>query len=134
MLRLFKECLDLSEPESDGWVIISRLVQCYNKENVSVLENSVNWVLQFVPTDGMAQLGHQTVWDGLQHATRSLLVHEHQNNMLLSLLEIDSNHGETREKSKIQSIAHCLALRVCETHLLPMQREAGAFILKNQWV
>jgi hypothetical protein len=131
MLRLFKECLDLSEPDSDGWVIISRLVQCYNKENVSVLVNSVNWVLQCVPTDGMAQLGDQTIWHGLQHATRSLLVYEHQNNMILSLLGIDTNKGEIRERSKVESIAHWLALRVCERHLTPMLREAGAFLRIN---
>lgn len=131
MLRLFHECLDLSEPDSDGWVIIGRLVQCYNKENTSVLENSVNWVLQCVPSDGIAQLGHQTICHGLQHATRSLLVHEYQNDMFLDLLGMGRDSGEPEELSRIEAIAHWLAISVCNRHLLPMQREAGAFLRIN---
>lgn len=46
MLRLFEDCLDLSEADGEGWTAIGRLVQTYNKEDVPVLFNSVNWVLQ----------------------------------------------------------------------------------------
>jgi hypothetical protein len=131
MLRLFKDCLDLSEPDSEGWVIIGRLVQTYNKEDTSVLSNSVNWLLQCVPTDGMATCNHVTIWHGLQHAVRSLLVHEYQNKMLLSLLGLDANSEKLAGLSRIESIARWLALRVCERDLFPMLREAGAFLRIN---
>jgi hypothetical protein len=128
MLRLFKDCLDLTEPDSEGWVIIGRLVQAYNKECTSVLSNSINWVLQCVPTDGMVGCGHVSIWHGLQHAIRSLLVHEHQNNMLLTLLGLVTNSEKPESLSRICSIARWLALRVCERDLFPMMREAGAFL------
>lgn len=131
MLRLFHECLDLSEPDSDGWVIIGRLVQCYNKESSSVLANSVNWVLQCVPTDGIAQMGHHTIWHGLQHSTRSLLVHEYQNDMFLSLLGMEKSSENPAELSRIEAIAHWLAISICNRYLWPLLREAGAFLRIN---
>jgi hypothetical protein len=128
MLRLFKDCLELTEADSEGWVIIGRLVQTYNKEHTSVLSNSINWALQCMPADGMVGCQHVSVWHGLQHAVRSLLVHEHQNNILLTLLGLVTNSEKPESLSRIRSIARWLVLRVCERDLFPMIREGGAFL------
>ncbi|PQE07814.1 ankyrin repeat-containing protein [Rutstroemia sp. NJR-2017a WRK4] len=128
MLRLFKDCLDLTEPDSEGWVIIGRLFQAHNKEYTSVLSNSINWVLQCAPRDGTVVFGHVSMWHGFQHAIRSLIVHEHQHNMLLTLLGLVTNSEKPGSLSRICSIARWLVLRVCERDLFPMIRELGAFL------
>ncbi|KAF2176130.1 hypothetical protein K469DRAFT_608169, partial [Zopfia rhizophila CBS 207.26] len=123
MLRLFTDCLELSEPTSDGWTVIASLVHAYNKEDVSVRDNSVVWLLTTLSTDGMVAFGPKTIWCGLQHATRSFLVHERDNRILERILGfreediLDSSYGK--------SIAHWLALQAVHRELLPMLIEAG---------
>ena len=61
MLRLFTDCLELSEPISDGWTVIEALVRSYNKENVPLSSNSINWLLKTLSTDGMVACGPKTI-------------------------------------------------------------------------
>lgn len=62
------------------------------------LENCVNWY--YMLTDGMTQLGHQTVWHGLQHAIRSLLVREHQKDMLLWYSHLITWNGQEKQRGR----------------------------------
>lgn len=65
MLRLFTGCLGLSGPISGGWAVIGALVRSYNKGNVPLSPNSVNWLLEALPAGGMVAFGPKTIWHGL---------------------------------------------------------------------
>ena len=136
MLRLFTDCLELSEPISDGWTVIGALVRSYNKENVPLSSNSVNWLLKTLSTDGMVAFGPKTIWHGLQNAVRSFLVHEQNNKVLNRLLGLTTGSNETPGTSRGASIAHWLALRASQRELLPMIIEAGTRLRMNgfDWV
>jgi hypothetical protein len=128
MLRLFADCLELSDPTGDGWTVIGSLVKAYNKENVPVSDISVNWLLRLTQSEKIIAFGAKSIWDGIQHAVTSFLVHERDNRVLQQLLNLDSDTEKEISKSHATSIAHWLALRASERELLPMVIEAGRFL------
>jgi len=128
MLRLFADCLELSDPGGDGWTVIGSLVKAYNKENVPVSEISVNWLLRQTKSDKIIAFGAKSIWHGLQHAVRSFLVLERDNQVLQQLLNLDNDTEKRINKSHAASIAHWLALRASQRQLLPMVVEAGRFL------
>jgi hypothetical protein len=128
MLRLFADCLELSDPTGDGWTVIGSLVKAYNKENVPVSSISVNWVLRLTKTEKIIAFGAKSIWDGIQHAVRSFLILEQDNQVLQQLLNLDNDTEKKISKSHATSIAHWLALRASQRELLPMVIEAGRFL------
>jgi hypothetical protein len=131
MLRLFTECLELSEPSSDGWTVIGALVRSYNQESVPLPENSCNWLLRTLSTDGMVACGPQTIWHGLQNAVRSFLVREHESLILQRLLNPNADGSKIIDSSQGASIAHWFALQASQRELLPMIIEAGTRLHMN---
>ena len=111
MLRLLADSVEFSAPSSNGWVVIAALVRAYNMENVPISENSVNWLLRSISTDGMVAFGPKTIWHGLQNAVRSFLVFEHDSNNFHKLLDLESESAKAPGTSQATSIAHWLALR-----------------------
>jgi hypothetical protein len=136
MLRLFADCLELSDPTSDGWIVIGGLVKSYNKEKVPVSENSVNWILRLTSTEKIVAFGAKSIWHGLQHAVRAFLVHERDNQVLQRLLNLTESVKKAISASHATSIAHWLALRASQRELLPMIVEAGRFLRMDgfDWV
>jgi hypothetical protein len=126
MLRLFEDCIDLSEPNSNGWIIVGDLVSSFNQENVPVSSNSISWFLRSLKTESMVAFGPKTIWHGLQHAVRSFIDLEQKNMVVkrrLGLLvdgEFPVLYG--------MAIAHLIVLRATGKHLLPMLVAAGGIL------
>jgi hypothetical protein len=128
MLRLFSDCLELSDPSDDGWTVHRELKKAYNKENVPVSKNSMSWLLRTTATEKFVAFGPKTVWHALQYAVRSFLVHERENQVLQRLLNRSESVKEMVSATHATSIAHWLALRASQRELLPMILEAGRFL------
>ncbi|RYP86781.1 hypothetical protein DL770_004852 [Monosporascus sp. CRB-9-2] len=133
MLRLFADTLDLSDPNGDGWTVITSLVKALNKESVPMTEISANWLLRLTSSEQIVAFGAKTIWDGLQHAVRSFLFHEQNSNVLRELLglkadaENSQGSGAMGMEAQATALSHWLALRASQRDLLPMVVEAGRF-------
>lgn len=128
MLRLFSDCLEFSDPSGDGWTVHAELKRTYNKEKVPVSKNSITWLLRTTATEKFVAFGPNTVWNALQHAVRSFLVHEQNNQILHRLLNLSEGIKDTVKASHTTAIAHWLALRGSQRELLPMVLDAGRFL------
>lgn len=128
MLRLFSDCLELSDPSSDGWTVIAGLHNAYYKEKVPVSERSIIWFLRLTSTEKIVACGAKSIWRALQHAVRAFLVHERDNKVLQKLLDLDQDWEKTISTSRATAIAHWLALRASQREVLPMIVEAGRFL------
>ncbi|KAF7508364.1 hypothetical protein GJ744_009355 [Endocarpon pusillum] len=130
MLRLFEDCMDLSEPSSEGWTVLADLVRSFNQESVPQTENSVNWFLRSLKTESMVAFGPKTMWHGLQHAVRSLVDLEHTNKLVASKLGLRGAGGAEQQTaaSHGMAIAYWIVLRATGKQLLPMLVAAGAIM------
>ena len=126
MLRLFTDLLDFSEPDSDGWTVIGSLVRSYNKENVSPSLNAATWLLRSLASESLATFGPKTIWHGLQHSVRSLLVIEQENMVFQNLLILGALGKKCVKTLHSASIAHWLTLQIVCQELLPLLLRAGA--------
>lgn len=127
MLRLFEDCMDLSEPSSEGWKVLADLVRSFNQENVHQTQNSVNWFLRSLDAQSMVAFGPTTMWHGLQHAVRSFVNLEQENMVVESQLDLKRD-GSTAQKTPAShgiSIAYWICLRATGKQLLPMLVAAG---------
>jgi len=127
MLRLFSDCLDISEPNGDGWTVHAALKRSYNTENVPVSQNSITWLLRTTSVEKFVVCGPRTIWSGVQHAVRSFLVHERSNQVLHRLLGLSDDSNAEISASHATAFAHWLALRGSERELLPMMLKVGGF-------
>jgi hypothetical protein len=129
MLRLFEDCLDLSEPNSEGWTVLADLVRSFNQEKVPQTQNSVNWFLRSLKTESMVAFGPKTMWHGLQHAVRSLVDLEQKNKVVEKRLSLNMDSGIQKDPtSHGMSIAYWMVLRATGKQFLPMLVAAGAII------
>ncbi|TVY81433.1 hypothetical protein LSUE1_G001778 [Lachnellula suecica] len=128
MLRLFSDCLELSDPSGDGWTVHAELKKAYNKENVPVSRNSISWLLRTTASERLVAFGPKTVWHALQHAVRSFLVHERDNRFLQRLLDPDQKDVKNTNFSQAAAMGHWLAIRASQRKLLPMVTDAGRFL------
>ncbi|GAB1317073.1 hypothetical protein MFIFM68171_07283 [Madurella fahalii] len=125
MLRLFSDCLELTDPSGDGWTVHAELKRAYNREKVPIPENSTSWLLRATAAEEFIAFGPKTIWSALQSSVRSFLVHERNEQMLQRLLGLSQEEKEKVSGSHATSIAHWLALRASERELLPMVIDAG---------
>jgi hypothetical protein len=129
MLRLFEDCIDLSEPSSDGWTVLADLVRSFNQENVPQTSNSVSWFLRSLRTESMVAFGPKTMWHGLQHAVRALVDLEQKNMVVEGLLGLKADRGgQQTTTSHGMSIAYWIVLRAIGKQLLLMLIAAGGII------
>ncbi|ERF75789.1 hypothetical protein EPUS_01619 [Endocarpon pusillum Z07020] len=130
MLRLFEDCMDLSEPSSEGWTVLADLVRSFNQESVPQTQNSVNWFLRSLKAESMVAFGPKTMWHGLQHAVRSLVDLEHKNMLVASKLGLKGAGGAEQQTptSHGMAIAYWIVLRATGKQLLPMLVAAGAIM------
>ncbi|KAH8696946.1 hypothetical protein GQ44DRAFT_633681, partial [Phaeosphaeriaceae sp. PMI808] len=127
MLRLFSDCLDISEPNGNGWTVHAALKRSYNSEDVPVSQNSITWLLRTTSTEKFVVCGPRTIWSGVQHAVRSFLVHERSHQVLHRLLGLSDDSNADISTSHATAFAHWLALRSSERELLPMMLKVGGF-------
>jgi hypothetical protein len=126
MLRLFEDCIDMSEPESNGWIIISNLVSSFSRVDAPITANSINWFLRSLKPESMVAFGLKTLWHGLQHAIRSSIYLEQKEKTVKSRLDllIDGDFPV----SYAMAIAHWTALLAIGKKLLPMLLIAGSVL------
>lgn len=125
MLRLFSDCLELTDPSGDGWTVHAELKRAYNREKVPIPENSISWLLRATASEQFIAFGPKTIWTALQSSVRSFLIHEQNEQMFRSLLGLSDEQRDEVSPSHATSIAHWLALRSSQRELLPMILEAG---------
>lgn len=126
MLRLFEDCIDMSEPESDGWTIIADLVSAFNLEDVPQISNSITWFLRTLKPQSMVAFGPKTLWHGLQHAVRAFIDME-QKGMIVRK-RLNSIVGDKFPVSYGISIAYWIALVAISKSLMPMLLIAGSMM------
>ncbi|KAJ6197642.1 hypothetical protein J3E72DRAFT_419073, partial [Bipolaris maydis] len=51
MLRLFSDCIELTDPKSDGWTVHEWLKRTYAQESVPISQNSITWLFHCAPTE-----------------------------------------------------------------------------------
>lgn len=126
MLRLFEDCVDLSEPNSEGWTIVGDLVSSFNQEGSSVYSNSIIWFLTSLKTDSMVGFGPKTLWHGLQHAVRSFVDLAQKNKIVQSRLDLMVDGGFPA--SYAMAIGYWIALLTAGKKLLPFILAAGSIL------
>src|SRR5256886_15601800 len=94
ILRLFEDCLDLSEPGGDGWTVIGDLVRSLDQENASQNANSITWILRAFQTESMIAFGPKSLWHGVQHAVRAFLDIEQKSMVIQGLLSTKQDSTE----------------------------------------
>ncbi|KAM7211951.1 hypothetical protein V8F06_012660 [Rhypophila decipiens] len=125
MLRLFSDCLELTDPSGDGWTVHAELKRAYNREKVPIPENSISWLLRATASEPFVAFGPKTIWTALQSSVRSFLVHERNEQLFQGLLGLDDEQKEKISSTHATGIAHWLALRASGRKLLPMVLDAG---------
>jgi hypothetical protein len=126
MLRLFEDCIDMSEPNSDGWTIIGDLVGSFNQESAPANSNSIFWFLRSLKWDSMVGFGPKTLWHGLQHAVRSFVDLERQQMVVKNRLDLMV--GREFPSSYATAIMYWIVLRAVGNKLLPLLLAAGSFM------
>jgi len=128
MLRLFFECIDISDTEGDGWCVHDWLKRAYARERVPISRNSITWLLHLTLNEQYVEFSVRNVWSALQHAMRSVLNHAHHNNYLEQILGLSSEERLEINKRHLHAIASWFALRVIGRVVLPMAVNAGSFL------
>jgi hypothetical protein len=128
MLRLFCDCIDLSDANSDGWLVHEWLKKTYAKERKPISQNSITWLLHLTANEEYVEFSARNVWSALQHAVRSVLTHGRFSNILDHILNLPVEQYENASRRRIDALCAWLALRVNGRVLLPMVISAGSFL------
>lgn len=124
MLRFFEDCIDLSEPDSEGWVILGDLVSAFDQEGSSVIGNSIMWFLTAMNADSMVGFGPKALWHGVQHAVRSFINLANRDRVVQDRLDVIV--GGKFPETCASAIAHWMALIIAGKNLLPMILDGGS--------
>lgn len=128
MLRLFCDCIDLSDAASDGWLVHEWLKKAYATERKPISQNSITWLLHLTANEEYVEFSARNVWSALQHALRSVLNHGRFGNVLERILNLSDEEHENTSQRHIHSLGAWLSLRVNGRVLLPMVINAGSFL------
>jgi hypothetical protein len=128
MLRLFCDCIDLSDADSDGWLVHEWLKKAYATERKPVSQNSITWLLHLTGNEEYVEFEARHVWSALQHAVRSVLNHGRFSNILERILDLSPDERGSSSQRHIDALGAWLALRVNGRVLLPMVLNAGSFL------
>lgn len=128
MLRLFSDCIDLSESDSDGWTVHEWLKKRFAKERVPISNNSITWLLSMTANEEYVTISATRIWSALQHALRTVLCHEYHNSFLEKALHLQKTERASISQSHLDAISRLIALKVSGRVLLPMVVSAGSFL------
>ncbi|RAR06532.1 ankyrin repeat-containing protein [Stemphylium lycopersici] len=76
MLRLFSDCIELTDAKSDGWTVHEWLKRTYLRESVPISQNSITWLLHGAATEESADRSYIDaigLWLALRVVGRVLL-------------------------------------------------------------
>ncbi|KAF3006764.1 hypothetical protein E8E13_010062 [Curvularia kusanoi] len=128
MLRLFCDCIDLSEADADGWLVHEWLKKAYATERKPISQNSITWLLTLTGKEEYVEFSARNVWSALQHGVRSVLNHGRFGNVLEQILDLSDKEYQNTSQRHLDSLGAWLALRVNGRVLLPMCLNAGVFL------
>lgn len=128
MLRLFYDCIDLSEADSDGWLVHEWLKKAYATERKPISQNSITWLLHLSVNETYVQFSDRNIWSALQHGIRSILNHARFNRTLAQILELSKQDRNFVRQEKVEALGAWLAIRVTNRVILPMVIDAGSFL------
>lgn len=128
MLRLFCECIDVADADSDGWSVHDWLKRAYARERVPISRNSITWLLHFTMHEEYGGFSARNIWSALQHAMRSILNHARHSNYLQQILCLSKDEHSKVSRRHLDAIGSWLALRVSGRVVLPMVVNAGSFL------
>jgi hypothetical protein len=128
MLRLFSDCIDLSDSTSDGWTVHEWLKRTFARERTPVSQNSITWLLQATAKEQYVELTPRIAWCGLQHAIRSILCHVQHGRLLEQILNLSVTEVASTSQRHMDSITLLIAMRVSGRVILPMALTAGSFL------
>jgi hypothetical protein len=128
MLRLFCDCIDLSNTDSDGWVVHEWLKKAYAAERKPISQNSITWLLHLTANEEYVEFGTRNIWSALQHAVRSILNHGRFGKILERILDLSVEELGNISRRRVDALGAWLALRVNGLVLLPMIVSAGSFL------
>jgi hypothetical protein len=128
MLRLFSDCIDISDSSGDGWTVHEWLKRTFAREKAPVSQNSITWLLHVTANEQYVDLTPRIAWSGLQHAVRSILCHEQYGRLLERVLDLSDTEHAAISQQHMGSIGSILALRVSGRVILPMALTAGSFL------
>jgi hypothetical protein len=128
MLRLFSDCIDLADSNSDGWQVREWLKRTYVKERVPISQNSITWLLYSTANDPYVELSPRNIWSALQHTVRTILCHERHSRFLERILDLSDDEHEVISQRHVDAVGLLMAFRVSGRVLLPMVVAAGSFL------
>jgi hypothetical protein len=128
MLRLFCDCIDLSDADSDGWLVHEWLKKAYATERKPISQNSITWLLHLTGNEEYVEFSARQVWSALQHAVRSVLNNGRFGNVLERILNLSPQERLSTSHGHVDALGAWLALRVNGRVLLPMVLNAGSFL------
>ncbi|KAF7677303.1 hypothetical protein GT037_004162 [Alternaria burnsii] len=112
MLRLFCECIDIADADSDGWSVHDWLKRAYAKERVPISQNSITWLLHFTMHEEYVGFSARNIWSALQHAMRSILNHARHSNYLQQILCLSKDEHSKVSRRHLDAVGSWLALRM----------------------
>jgi hypothetical protein len=129
MLRLFSDCIDIRDIDSDGWTVHEWLKRTYARERVPISQNSITWLMHSTANEEYVEISPRALWSGLQHAIRSLLCQERHNRLLEDrILQLSQQEHKATSQSHLNAISLLMAFRVSGRIMLPMALTAGSFL------
>lgn len=128
MLRLFCDCIDLSDADSDGWLVHEWLKKAYATERKPISQNSITWLLHLTANEEYVEFSARNVWSALQHGIRSILNHGRFGNVLDRILDLSLEERVNTSQRHIDALGAWLALQVNGRVILPMALNAGSFL------
>ena len=128
MLRLFCECIDIADADSDGWTVHDWLKRAYARERVPISRNSITWLLHLTVNEEYVEFSARNIWSALQHAMRSVLNHSRHNKYIQQILGLSHEERSGVSKRHLDAIGSWLALRASGRVVLPMVVNAGSFL------
>lgn len=128
MLRLFCDCIDIADAQSDGWTVHDWLKRAYARERVPISRNSITWLLHQSVNEEYVEFSARNIWSALQHAMRSILNHARYSRHLERILNLTSEEYVKISRQHLDALGSWLALRVSGRVVLPMVVNAGSFL------
>ncbi|RYF40235.1 MAG: hypothetical protein EOO38_22180, partial [Cytophagaceae bacterium] len=128
MLRLFYDCIDLSDADSDGWLVHEWLKKAYARERKPISQNSITWLLHLSANEEYVEFSARNVWLAQQHAVRSVLNHARFSKIFGRILDLSTEERKCASQRHVDALGVWLALRVTGRVLLPMVVNAGSFL------
>lgn len=128
MLRLFCDCIDIAEPDSDGWTVHDWLKRAYARERVPISRNSITWLLHLTVNEEYVEFSARNIWSALQHAMRSILNHARHSRYLERILNLSQAECAKVSQRHLDALGSWLALRVSGRVVLPMVVNAGSYL------